>query len=128
MISWSYAFRRIRIFCLSGISLAFQGTQRTAFRSACDTDLCRMRCENVLLLQDLGDSAGGDGAATLADGEPQALFHRDRSDELGGDGGVVARHAHLGALRQGDGPGHVGRAEVELGPVVRKERLVAAAL
>src|SRR5215210_351940 len=30
----------------------------------------------VELLDDLHDSAGADGAATLSDGEPQALLHR----------------------------------------------------
>jgi hypothetical protein len=34
------------------------------------------------LLDDLGDAAGADGAATLADGEAQALVHGDRLDEL----------------------------------------------
>ena len=34
------------------------------------------------LLEDLDDAAGADGAATLADGEPQTLVHRDRLAEL----------------------------------------------
>ena len=34
------------------------------------------------LLDDLGDDAGADRPATLADGEPQLLLHRDRRDQL----------------------------------------------
>ena len=34
------------------------------------------------LLDDLGDAAGADGAATLTDGEPQALVHGDRLAQL----------------------------------------------
>src|SRR5581483_5252067 len=34
------------------------------------------------LLQDLGDDAGADRAAALADGEPEPLVHGDRRDEL----------------------------------------------
>ena len=40
---------------------------------------------------------------------------------------VVARHHHLLVLGQLDRAGHVGRAEVELRPVVVEERRVAAA-
>ena len=42
--------------------------------------------------------------------------------------GVVTRHAHLGALRQGDVPGHISGPEVELRPVVAEERLVTTTL
>ena len=48
------------------------------------------------------------------------------SDDV--DRHVVARHHHLGALRQLDDAGHVGGAEVELRPVVGEERGVTAAL
>src|SRR6478735_11202101 len=98
MISWSNAFRRMRMLC--------------AIRS----------------LHDLRDAAGTDRAATLADGEAQALVHRDRLAELDGDRHVVAGHDHLGALRQLDGAGDVGRAEEELRTVVVEERLVTATL
>src|SRR5664279_4313847 len=37
--------------------------------------------DEAALLEDLGDSAGTDGPATLADGEAQSLFHGDRLDE-----------------------------------------------
>src|SRR3546814_1448962 len=47
------------------------------------------------LLLDAGDDAGADGAAALADGEAQALVHRDRRDQLDRHGHVVARHHHL---------------------------------
>ena len=36
----------------------------------------------LVLLVDLGHRAGADGAATLTDGEAQALFHGDRLDQL----------------------------------------------
>src|SRR3546814_10496257 len=35
-----------------------------------------------ILLQDLGDDAGTDGASAFADGEAQALVHRDRLDQV----------------------------------------------
>src|SRR5690606_10145107 len=81
-----------------------------------------------VLLDDLGDLAGTHGAATLADGELQALLHGDRLDQLDGHGGVVAGHDHLGALRQGHDARHVRGAEVELRAVVVEERRVPAAL
>src|SRR6201995_4149513 len=72
--------------------------------------------------------AGADGAATLANREPQALFHGDGLDELDRHVGTVTRHHHLRALRQRDHAGHVGGTEVELRAVVVEERRVAAAL
>ena len=40
---------------------------------------------------------------------------------------VIARHAHLGAFRQGDDAGHVGGTEVELRTIVGEEGSVTAA-
>src|SRR5213080_3170790 len=80
------------------------------------------------LLDDLGDHARADGATTLADGEPQALIHRDRLDELDLHLDVVAGHDHLDALGQLGHARHVGGAEVELRAVAREERRVAPAL
>src|SRR5918998_5444655 len=80
------------------------------------------------LTDDLGDDARTHGAATLADGEPEALIHRDRLDQLDLHVRVVARHDHLLAFREPDRAGHVGRPEVELRPVAVEERRVAAAL
>src|ERR687890_2497866 len=80
-----------------------------------------------VLLDDLGDATRTDGAATLADGEAHALVHRDRLDEVDLHVGVVTGHDHLGALGEGHDAGHVGRAEVELRPVVAVERRVPAA-
>src|SRR3954447_3539467 len=80
------------------------------------------------LLDDLGDDARADGAATLADGEPQALIHGDRLDELDLHLDVVAGHDHLDALGQLGHARHVGGAEVELRAVAREERRVAPAL
>jgi hypothetical protein len=45
------------------------------------------------LLDDLGHTAGADGAAALTDGEPQALVHGDGLDRTGGEIGVVAARA-----------------------------------
>src|SRR5690349_21561849 len=56
-------------------------------------------------LDDLDDLARADGAATLADGEAEALLHRDGLDEVHVDLGVVAGHDHLGALGQRDDAG-----------------------
>src|SRR5882757_3316234 len=80
------------------------------------------------LVDDLDDPAGANGAATLADREPQTVVHGDGLDQLHVDVGVVTGHHHLGALRQGHHTGHVGGAEVELRTVVVEERRVPAAL
>src|SRR3954462_10664690 len=80
------------------------------------------------LLQDLRDAAGPDRSPALADREPEALLHRDRSPELDRHLDVVARHDHLDALGEVRRPGDVGRAEVELRPVAVEERSVAPAL
>src|SRR3954452_15152947 len=102
MISWSYAFRRMRIFwAMVAVSS---------------------------LLEDLGDAAGADGSATLTYGEAKALFHGDRLLELHRHLGVVTGHDHLGPLRQVDRAGDVGGPEVELRVVVREERRVPPAL
>src|SRR3954468_5320327 len=95
---WSYALRRIRIRCF-----AMSGA-------------------------DARDRAGADGPATLADGEALADLEGDRGDELDAHLDVVAGHDHLGALGQPDGPGDVGRAQVELRPVAVVEGGMAAAL
>src|SRR5919199_3009871 len=80
------------------------------------------------LLDDLGDHPRANRAPALADREAQSLVHGDRLDQLDRHLDVVARHHHLGALREVRDPGHVRRAEVELGPVAVEERRVAAAL
>src|SRR5690349_21337516 len=80
------------------------------------------------LRDDAGDGAGTDGAAALADGEALAELEGDRGDQLDRHLDVVAGHDHLRAVGQPDGPGDVGRAQVELGPVPVVERGVAAAL
>src|SRR5918994_280964 len=83
--------------------------------------------ESPILLEDFDDAAGADGSATLADGEAQAFGHGDRLDQLDLHLGVVARHGHLGPLRQAHLTGDIGGPEVELGPIVVEERGVAAA-
>ncbi len=56
----------------------------------------------AVLLQDLGDGAGTDGVAALADGEALTGLERDRGDQLDVHVDVVARHDHLGATVQAD--------------------------
>src|SRR5258706_9583653 len=80
------------------------------------------------LLGDRDDRAGADGPATLADREALADLQGDRGDQLDAHLDVVAGHDHLGPVGQADRPGHVGRAQVELGPVAVVERGVPAAL
>src|SRR5450755_3333839 len=71
-ILWSYARNRMRIFCFA------------------------------ILLDHLSDDAGADRAAALTDGKAQALFARDRRDQLHRHAHVVARHHHLHAFGQRD--------------------------
>src|SRR3954451_4280585 len=97
---WSYALSRIRIRCFAMSAL----------------------------LGDRDDRAGADGPAALADREALADLEGDRGDQLDGHLDVVAGHDHLGPLGQPDRAGHVGRAQVELGPVAVVERGVPAAL
>src|SRR3984893_1702205 len=80
------------------------------------------------LFDDFGDDAGADGAAALADRKAQPLIHRDRGDQLDLHRDVVARHHHLRALRQMHRAGHIGRAEIELRPVIAEKRRVPPAL
>src|SRR5437763_1230626 len=80
-----------------------------------------------LLLENVRDGAGTDGAAPFADGEAQSLLHGDRRDQVDGQRGVVARHDHLRSLRQFGGAGDVGGAEVELRTVAIEERRMTSA-
>ena len=48
-----------------------------------------------LLLDDLGDAAGADGAAAFADGEAEAFVHGDRVDELDRPGHQFVRVAQV---------------------------------
>src|SRR5665811_757323 len=93
----------------------FQPCSRSAYQASPGRP-CRQR-----LLDDLGDPAGAHGAAALADGEAQALLHRDRLDQVHHHLGVVTRHHHLGATRQLHRPGHIRGPEVELRPIVVEE-------
>src|SRR4029078_7683163 len=69
--------------------------------------------------------AGADGAAAFTDREPEAVFHRDRVDQLDGHLDVVPAHQHLHPPGEVRGAGDVGGAEVELGAVAVEERGVA---
>src|SRR5271157_6017497 len=73
------------------------------------------------LRNNFGDGAGAHGASAFADGEPQALLHRHRRDQLDLQRHVVARHHHLRARRQRRHSRHVGGAEVELRPIALEE-------
>ena len=64
----------------------------------------------------------------LADGEAQALVHRDRRNQVDLHRHVVARHHHLRPVRQLDRPRNVRRPEIELRTVVREKRRVTPAL
>src|SRR5687768_5604891 len=81
-----------------------------------------------VLLDDVRDRAGADGAAALTNRESQTLLHRDRGDEVDGQRGVVSGHDHLRAFRELRGAGDVGRAEVELRTVAVEERGVTPTL
>src|SRR4051794_30500365 len=76
----------------------------------------------------LGHDTRADGPTALSNGEPEALVHGDRLNQLDLHLGVLTGSDELAALGELDDAGHVGRAEVELGPVARDERRVTAAL
>src|SRR5664280_3626472 len=78
------------------------------------------------LLQNLGDNASADRVTTLTDGKAEAFLHGDVRHEGNGHYNVVARHGHFLTLGEGDGTGHVGGTEVELGLVAGEEGLVTA--
>src|SRR5581483_5733451 len=82
----------------------------------------------VLLRQDLGENARAHGAAALADGKAKPFLQRHRHHQLHRHLDVVAWHHHLDAFRELDAAGDVCGADVELRPVAREERCVAAAL
>src|SRR6202034_3161460 len=82
----------------------------------------------ILLLDDLADGSGADGASAFADSEAQTLFHRDWRMQRDLQLNIVARHAHLSARRKLRRPRHVRRTEVELGTVAVEERSVTSAL
>src|SRR3954471_16885907 len=151
MASWSYAFSRIRIFCAAMVAtsmllLSFSSLYRAKRAGPLLMGRRPGRMSLQLsnppvggvgrvedppresLLDDLGDDSRADGAATLADGEPQTLVHGDRLNQLDRHLDVVTRHHHLGPLGEVGDPGHVGGAEVELRPVAGEERGVTTAL
>src|SRR3954452_20977675 len=119
---WSYALRRMRILFCVGVAMCAGGADSKV------PPVTASLCLFERLLDDFGDDARPDRATALADGEAEALVHGDRLDELDLHLDVVARHHHLRALGQVGDAGHVGRAEVELGPIAGEERRVAAAL
>ena len=76
----------------------------------------------------LDDDAGTNGTAAFTDSEAEALLDSDWGDQLDLHVDVIAGHAHLGALGQGDDASDVGGTEVELRTIVVEERGVTAAL
>src|SRR5690606_20688669 len=80
------------------------------------------------LFEDLRDSAGAHGAATLPDREPQPLIHSDRSDQIHRHLRVIARHHHLRPLRKSHRPGHISSPEIKLRAIPRKKRVMATTL
>ena len=80
-----------------------------------------------ILAVDLGNNAGTNGTAAFTDSETQAFLDGDGGDQLNIHLDVIARHAHLDALGQGDDAGHVGGTEIELRTVVVEEGGMTAA-
>ena len=64
------------------------------------------------LLYDLRYTSGSYGVATLTDSEGKTLLHSDRMDQLDAHLNVIARHAHLGTIRQIADTRYVRRTEV----------------
>src|ERR1700691_2146618 len=93
----------------------------------CQLSYCPVFVEQRLR-NDLGDDAGADGFATLADRKAQPLLHRNRRNQLHHDLDVVPRHHHLRALRQLHRPRHIRGAKVELRPISLEKRRVPPAL
>src|SRR3954470_406173 len=126
MAEWSYALRRMRILFWAIAAMSQTRNEPPTERGL----VCSVVSVSTpsALLDDLRHDTRADRAAALANREAQALIHGDRLNELDLHGDVVAGHDHLDALGEAGHPGHVGRAEVELGPVPREERGVAAAL
>src|SRR5690554_6174163 len=81
-----------------------------------------------LLLDDLCYDTGCNGSSTFSDGETQAFFDGDGSDQLDLHGDVVARHYHLHAFAQLDDAGHVSGSEIKLRSVSVEERSMSSTL
>src|SRR3954454_9114720 len=76
----------------------------------------------------LGNDARADGSPALSNGEPEALIHGDRLNELDLHLGVLTRCHELAAVGELDDACDVSRAEVELRPIAGDERRVTTAL
>ena len=66
------------------------------------------------LLVDADNNTGADGTAAFTDSEAKAVLDGDRGDQLDVHVDVVAGHAHLNTLGEGDDAGNVGGTEIEL--------------
>src|SRR4029077_15608045 len=80
------------------------------------------------LLVDRCDGAGTHGTPALANREAHAVLDSDRGDQLDAHLDVVPGHAHLLAVRERDGTGHVGGPDVELRTVPGEEGRVPPTL
>ena len=88
---------------------------------------CNGFCISVLL-NDLGNDAGTDRSAALADSEAETFFDRDGLDQLDRHRDVVAGHNHFNAFGKLDGTRNVRRTDEELRTIVVEECRVTAAL
>src|SRR5579883_1199338 len=105
------------------------GVSLTGLRSRISrSPVARRICPVRRALVDFGADAGADGAPALANGELGADLHSDGLDQLDGHLDVIAGHDHLDAFGQADGPGDIGGADVELGPIAVEEGGMAPAL
>src|SRR5690606_18517974 len=86
------------------------------------------RYDTTILLDDAGNDAGTNGAATFADREAQTFFHGDRRNQRHFHGNVITGQNHFLIGRQLDRASHVGRTEVELRTVALEERRMTATL
>ena len=89
--------------------------------------LFRLIAQLSELLLDIDNNAGTNGTAALADSEAQTLLDGDGGDQLNIHLNIIAGHAHLYALGQGDNAGNIGGTEIELRTIVVEEGGVTAA-
>src|SRR5215831_6523987 len=77
---------------------------------------------------DVAHTSGPNGSTAFAYSKALTFFHSHRSDDLHLDRNVIARHDHFHTLSQRNRAGHVGRAEIELRPIIGEERRMTATL
>src|SRR5205814_1056218 len=80
------------------------------------------------LIQNIGHATSTDSFATLTNGEPDRLFHRNRRDQLYFNRDVISWHDHFYAFRKFNRACNIRGAEIKLWPVIAEERSVTPAL